>query len=146
MATAPISSHPFRHGQDVQMRFSDIDLLGHVNNSIYFQYMDLGKIQYFTEVLGDRLNIRKESMVIVNVSCEFYHITRFDEPLRVLTRVDEIGESSMILEQRIINPLTDDVKTVARTVMVGFNLPQNEKMRIPDSWREAIAAYEQREF
>lgn len=128
------------------MRFNDIDILGHVNNTIYFQYMDFGKIQYITEVLNNKINIRKESLVIVNISCEFYQITRYDEPLCVLTRVDEIGDSSLTLEQRVINPATNEVKTIARTVMVGFNIEKDEKMRIPDHWRRAISEYEGRTY
>lgn len=146
MANVPPPAFPFHHRQDVQMRFNDIDILGHVNNTIYFQYMDFGKIQYITEALNDKINIRKESLVIVNISCEFYQITRYDEPLCVLTRVDEIGDSSLTLEQRVVNPQTEDVKTIARTVMVGFNIEKNEKMRIPDHWRRAISAYEGREY
>ncbi len=144
MSKVPPPAYPFRHRQDVQMRFNDIDILGHVNNTIYFQYMDFGKIQYIMQVLDGHINIRKESLVIVNISCEFYQITHYDEPLCVLTRVDEIGESSLTLEQRVVNPVTEDVKTVARTVMVGFNIEKNEKMLIPERWRKAIAAYEGR--
>ena len=33
----------FKHTLPVQLRFNDIDALGHVNNSIYFTFYDLGK-------------------------------------------------------------------------------------------------------
>ena len=40
----------FKHTLPVQLRFNDIDALGHVNNSIYFTFYDLGKARYFEEV------------------------------------------------------------------------------------------------
>ena len=36
------TSPAFRHTLPLQLRFNDIDLLGHVNNSVYFSFYDLG--------------------------------------------------------------------------------------------------------
>ncbi|MDE6654960.1 MAG: acyl-CoA thioesterase, partial [Muribaculaceae bacterium] len=43
----------FHDSVDIQMRFKDVDLFGHVNNTVYFEYMDLGKVHYIENVLGD---------------------------------------------------------------------------------------------
>ena len=37
------TSPAFRHTLPLQLRFNDIDLLGHVNNSVYFSFYDAGK-------------------------------------------------------------------------------------------------------
>ena len=44
------TSPAFRHTLPLQLRFNDIDLLGHVNNSVYFSFYDLGKARYFETV------------------------------------------------------------------------------------------------
>ena len=36
---------------EVQVRFSDIDLLGHVNNVAYFNYFEMARIHYFHPLL-----------------------------------------------------------------------------------------------
>lgn len=142
----PAEKHPFRHRQPIQVRFNDIDVLGHVNNTIYFEYMDIGKAQYFTQVLGRHFDFVKEALVIVNVNCEFYHITTYGEPLEVLTRMDEIGLCSITFEQRVVNRETGEVKCIAHSVMVGFSIEKNTKMEIPDKARADISAFEGREF
>lgn len=142
----PESPYPFHLSTPVQQRFNDLDSLGHVNNSTYMQYMDLGKIDYFSRVLGDLFTERQESLVIVNINCQFYHETRFGEPVAVLTRADSIGEHSIILEQRIVNASTQQVKAIARVVMAGFNISQDAGIPIPQTWREAISAFEHRQF
>ena len=38
----------------IQMRFNDVDALGHVNNSMYQQYFDLGRVDYFLRMPGGR--------------------------------------------------------------------------------------------
>jgi acyl-CoA thioesterase FadM len=40
----------FRHCTPLQLRFNDVDVLGHVNNEMYFAYMDLGKMRYFQDM------------------------------------------------------------------------------------------------
>lgn len=142
----PESTHPFYLSTPVQQRFNDLDCLGHVNNSTYMQYMDLGKIDYFSRVLGDLFTARRESLVIVNINCQFYHETRLGEPVAVLTRADSIGERSIILEQHVVNPDTEQVKAIARVVMAGFNISEDSGMPIPDAWRSAISAFERRQF
>ena len=42
----------FRHVMPAQIRFSDVDQFGHVNNSVYFLLYDLAKTTYFLVVLG----------------------------------------------------------------------------------------------
>lgn len=142
----PAEKYPFHHHQSIQVRFNDIDVLGHVNNTIYFEYMDFGKAQYITRVLGRHFDYVKEALVIVNVNCEFYHITAYGEPLEVLTRVDEIGQCSVAFEQRVINSHTNEVKCIARTVMVGFSLEKGTKMEITDDVRAEIGRFEGRDF
>ena len=52
-----VESKPaFRHSIPVQMRFNDIDVLGHVNNSVFFTYYDLGKSAYFTTIRKGQMN------------------------------------------------------------------------------------------
>lgn len=142
----PKEKYPFHHRQDIQVRFNDIDVLGHVNNTIYFEYMDFGKAQYIAAVLGRHFDYIKEALVIVNVNCEFYHISTYGESLEVLTRIDEIGRSSVIFEQRIVNRDSGEVKCICRTVMVGFNIEKAAKMEITDRMRADIGAYEGRVF
>lgn len=40
----------FRHRIPLQIRFNDIDLLGHVNNTVYFSFYDTGKARYMEAV------------------------------------------------------------------------------------------------
>lgn len=45
----------FKHSVPVQLRFNDADALGHVNNSVYFTFYDLGKTEYFKAVRGGEI-------------------------------------------------------------------------------------------
>lgn len=134
----------YNHVYDVQMRFNDLDTYGHVNNTIYLQYMDLGKEKYIAGVVGDLFNAKDEALVIVNINCDFCQISRYGEPLEVRTRVDSIGKHSIIFEQEVANKATNDIKCRCRTVMAGFGLQTQETIEIPLRWRQSISAFEGR--
>ena len=44
----------FKHVTPVQIRFSDVDQYGHMNNSVYFSLYDLAKTSYFQDVFGEK--------------------------------------------------------------------------------------------
>ena len=43
----------FRHVTPVTVHWGDMDALGHVNNVIFFRYVESGRISYFNELAGD---------------------------------------------------------------------------------------------
>lgn len=141
-----INEYPFHCATAVQLRFNDLDTLGHVNNSVYFQLFDLGKTDYFNRVNGAPLDWQRVTIMLVNVNCDFVEQTRFDEPLEVVTRMDSIGNSSLTLLQLLRNSDTGAVKCVCRSVSVHLDLDSAMPARVPDRWREAIARFEHRDF
>ena len=122
-----VESKPaFRHSIPVQMRFNDIDVLGHVNNSVFFTYYDLGKSAYFTTIRKGQMNWTRPDVVIANVNCNFYAPMRFK------------------VHQRIVNTVTKEVKSECATVMVAFDVDTQESKCLPAAWVKAICEYEGR--
>lgn len=146
MPQIPTDPYPFHHTQPIQMRFNDLDALGHVNNTIYLEYLDYGKTSYITQVLKGHFNLTTESLVIVNINCSFFEISRYGEELEVLTRADKITDHTVTLVQRVINPATGHVKVECRSVMVGFSIGEDVKMPISPEWRQLINNFEGREL
>ena len=85
----------FRHHMPVQMRFNDIDMLGHLNNSVYFTFMDLAKARYFQAVLGDKFRWGNIGVVIVNVNCDFCAPSFFDVAREVGSALAAIVANSL---------------------------------------------------
>jgi len=132
----------FRHRLKVQTRWTDFDMLGHVNNSVYFQYLDLAKSDYFLNQLKGEFDPRGTALVIVNISCDFCEPSFPGEPVEVLTRVAKIGDKSITLEQQVVSARTGSVKCAARTVMAAFDVKTSAAVSVPDSWRTLISDFE----
>lgn len=133
----------FRHRIDLQIRFNDIDILGHLNNTVYFSLYDTGKAYYLEAVNQGRMNWQRVESVIANINCQFIQPIFFGEPIEICTRCLHLGEKSMTLEQMLVNKDTQQVKSVCHTIMVAINPDTKQSVELPDKWRNGITLYEQ---
>ena len=140
----------YKHSIPVQLRFNDTDALGHVNNSVYLSFYDLGKSDYFNTIRGLEIKQRDVDVVIAHIDVDFIApvFLNFIAPvflndhIAVQTRVSAIGNKSFSLKQRIVDQETGEEKCVCHTVMVGFDFETNTTKPISKEWREAIELYE----
>lgn len=146
MQNPNITNYPFYHSIPVQIRFNDIDTLGHVNNSIYFQFFDLGKAQYFNAVKGDAMDWKKVDIVVANVNCSFISPVYFHEPVEVRTQVTKIRTSSFCVRQQLVNIETNEVKCQCDTIMVGYDIENRCSQPITDEWITALNKFEKRDL
>ncbi|MBO4965071.1 MAG: acyl-CoA thioesterase [Muribaculaceae bacterium] len=134
----------FRHHYDLQIRFSDVDILGHVNNTVYLAFYDTGKAHYFRDVRKSSFDWSDVETVIANVNCAFVSPIVFGEEVEVLTRCEEIHDKSFKLLQVLREKNTGEVKSVCETVMVGYDVKEKQSMPISREWRESFEQYEGR--
>lgn len=132
----------FNHITPIQLRFNDFDALGHVNNSVYFSFYDLGKTSYFEKVMPD-ISVDKEvGVVIGHIEVSFLLPVYPGENVAVETAVVEIGNKSFKLLQQLVDVETSEVKCVAHTVMVCFDAKTKSTRYISDVWRKSMADFE----
>ena len=133
----------FNHIIPIQLRFNDFDVLGHVNNSVYFSFYDLGKTAYFNEVLPGLTTSKEVGVVIANIQVSFLLPIYPEESVAVQTAVVEIGDKSFKLLQQLIDTETNEVKCICQTIMVGFDAKTKTTRTINNDWRKAIADFEE---
>lgn len=132
-----------RHIIEIQIRFNDIDGLGHVNNSVYAQYFDMGRQNYFETLNEGPINWKKAGLIIASTHTDFLFPIFLKDRIKVGTRILKIGNKSLKMEQIIFDEITHQTKATCQSVMVGFDPITNESMVIPDFWRNTIYDYEE---
>ena len=133
----------FRHTMPVQIRFSDVDQFGHMNNSVYFSLYDLAKTTYIKDVLGSA-DWSKLAIVVANINANFFMPAFFSDHLVIETAVVHLVHKSFTLLQRAVTTDTHEVKCECRTVMVGYDLATKEPKLISEDYKEAICRYEEK--
>lgn len=131
----------YRHRLPVQLRFSDVDRFGHVNNSVMFSLYDMAKTEYFKAVLhelasGDTL------AVAVNVNADFIHPVFYGDKIEIFTAVVRIGTKSLTVSQQAVNAGTGSVVSTCRTVLVTFSASRNDSIPVPGEMRNRFNRYE----
>lgn len=128
----------FKHRCPIQVRFSDVDVIGHVNNIIYFAYYDTGKAVFMTDLLGKKISWDEVDTVVANVDCAFIAPIFYGENIEVLTTCVGIHDRSFKLLQLLRNADTQEVKSVCETVMVSFDPNTQKSAPLSDEWREKL--------
>lgn len=131
----------FKHFMPAQIRFSDVDQFGHVNNSVYFSLYDLAKTTYFKDVFG--MSEWGELVVVVaNINANFFQPVFFSDEVEIATAAVHLGNKSFTLLQRAVAKNTGEVKCECRTIMVMYDLLTKEPMPIPQAYKDAVCQYE----
>lgn len=142
MESPEIDLSLFRHHTDLQLRFNDVDVLGHVNNTVYFSFYDTGKALYFTDVQGWAVDWRNVDRVIANVNCSYISPIHFGDQMEVLTRCVSIGTKSFRLQQVLREKQTGQIKSFCETVMVAIDPVTQRGVEVSREMRKVIAEYE----
>lgn len=142
----PSTPHPFHCTTPMQLRFSDLDTLGHVNNAVYFNLFDLAKSDYFNKVKGATQDWRHVNIMMANINCDFMAQVFYDEPIVVKTQTLSIGDKSFKMLLQLENEATGEVKCVCTQVMVYIDLEAKRPARLPDEWRRDLSRFEGREL
>ena len=123
----------------VQKRFSDVDSFMHVNNIWQQSYFDMGKTEFYTQVLGVTGVFDKLRIINASTHTDYWGQVRLTDDIVVVTQVSRIGNKSMTLHQRIM--LGERCLTESSSVMVAFDFETQQTVAIPDEWRTKLEEY-----
>lgn len=128
----------FRHAVPLQLRFNDIDVLGHVNNNAQLALFDVGKTEFYNALRGQLADWSRVEAVIVNINCTFMEQIHFTDPMEVRTRVKKIGDKSFTIQQILRNTDTGRICSMCESVMVSVDYETKTSKPIPENIAEGL--------
>jgi acyl-CoA thioester hydrolase len=129
------------HGHyPIRVRFSDVDVYGHVNNVKYFEFFQEARIVYLAGIEGSAADGRREIPIVVAQTDVDYKVPILfrTEPYDVQSWVSEVGSSSFVIEAEIRDG--DTLLSRARVVMVTFDSETQRAAPPPEAYRELLEA------
>ena len=135
-------SEEYCYALPVEVRFRDIDAMGHVNNAVYFSYMEQARMSYLRALglMPERLD--ETPFILAEATCRFKAPVPFGMPLVVRVRVAEMRDSSFFMDYSIEDQNTGRVMAIGRTVSVVYDYAASKSVPIPPEWRAKIGAFE----
>ena len=124
-----MNKEPYVTSFDV--RFRDLDSMGHVNNAVYATYLEHARIKYYESLLD--ISLVDVDTVIVHLEIDYIKSLQLGETVEVSLSISSIGTSSVTMEYVLTNG-SEKVAT-AKTVQVLLDGKTGTSTPIPPDWR-----------
>jgi acyl-CoA thioester hydrolase len=133
------ASSEFVYRHRLQVRFRDCDAMGHVNNAVYFTYLEQCRLTFWRELTGAASP--QTRVIVARAECDYRAPAYFGDELDVGLKVGVIGRSSFALEYEIVRVGTGQLVAAGKTVMVSYDYAANKSMPLPDTTRSLLEAH-----
>lgn len=128
----------------IQMRWNDLDALGHVNNALFVTYFEIAR-GYFMTKACPRWNWLKDMFLIANVNVDFKKelLLTANEP-KVHMKTTNIGTKSFVLQYAITSKKDGEIILHASgtTTQIMFDMKTRTTIEIPDWVREGLTSFD----
>jgi len=131
---------------DLEVRWRDLDALGHVNNAVYFSYLEMARLQYMT-VVGTSTETepgRLFPFLLGEAFCRYLATASLGQVLRVHIRASKVGTRSFEFEYLVTERETGKPLATARTTQVSFDFEAGRSTPVPAWFRDRLEAIEGR--
>lgn len=135
----------FRCTIPIEVRFRDLDARNHVNNAVYFTYMEEARIKYLQKIGLLDESLSDTSMIVAEATCTYKAPIESGQTILARVRIAQLKNSSFIFEYSLDDAKTSRVMATARTVQVCYDYARGTSVPIPDHWRERIERFERGE-
>lgn len=129
----------------VEVRFRDLDAMGHVNNAVYLTYFETARSAYYRRLTGKKLKALEEfDFILAEVTCSFRSSAYFGETLVVSLGVTEVGTRSFVFDYEVTEEDSNRLVATGRSVQVMYDYAAKKTKPIPPELREKMVELEGR--
>jgi acyl-CoA thioester hydrolase len=139
----PSNIDSFKYKTTIAMRFADLDMMGHVNNAIYFTYMEIGRTKYWNQAIN--WDWKTTGVIIGHASIDYIAPIFLEDKISMYVRTSRIGNTSFDLEYIIVKEVNGKEITCSRgkTICVAFDYQAKRPTAIPAKERQKMMDFEQ---
>lgn len=124
------------HVMQMPIRWGDMDAMGHVNNTIYFRYVEQARIEWMQTLGVGTSQTAAEGPVIVNASCTFIIPLTYPGTVEVRTFVGHPGRSSLPTHYEIRRVGEETLYAEGSAKIVWINPQTGKSIPLPDRMRQ----------
>ena len=104
----------------VDVRFNDVDGMGHVNNALYLTYLEHCRMRFFTEVAGSKSE-RDFPFILAHAALDYKVPIKMNAQPQVKMWTSRIGGKSWDFDYEIKDRKTGAVYATGKTVQVAYD-------------------------
>ena len=123
----------------LQIRFADIDVMGHVNNANYLHYFELARLHFFGELLGEDWDWKSYGILLAKNTVEYKYPVVLTDQISVEIYCCRIGEKSFTFKYQIVD--SEKCFAEGESVVVCFDYHKNSSIPIPEKMLTVLSDY-----
>ena len=124
-------------GIKIQVRFSDIDVMGHVNNAVYLSYFEMARVIFFSELLGEQWDWKKDGVLLRKNEIEYIKPLLLHEQPEIFIYTNKIGNKSFELGYEL--KVLGEIRTTGSSVLVSFDSTKMLTTELPQKLKEVLS-------
>ncbi len=129
----------FHFKTPIQLRYSDFDMLGHLNSAQYVTFLELGRLLYFQQI---KWNLKNISNVVASFKIDYLNQVIPLNEIEVHIRVSSLGNKSFKMEYLMASPDEAIIYAKAESTQVCILKKDNSSTPIPLDARKSITNFE----
>ena len=129
------------HTETIPLRWGDVDMLGHVNNSCYFVYFEQARMSWFIST-GFAKSFQNQGPVLVETHASFSKSLIFPANILVKVLLSKIGNSSFTTEYEVVLEHEPDVCcAIGGAKIVWIDYTREASVPLPGELRTLLESY-----
>jgi acyl-CoA thioester hydrolase len=127
----------------VQVAWGEMDAYGHVNNAVYFRYLENGRIAYTQRIGWPEWQARTQvGPILAAVEARFRKPVVFPDTLHVGTRVASVAADRFVVEHLLVSEKLGAVAAEGKGTVVAYDYATKTKTALPEELRRRIEELE----
>ncbi len=123
----------------VQLRWNDMDMLGHLYNGTYHSIFDLGLSEFHTLMLGVSYSPDSELWLLkVSSTINYLDQITINDPIEVHTSLQKVGTKSVTFFQELVNKESGRVVSNCTSVAVAYDPIARISTEVPEFIRQKL--------
>jgi len=124
---------------ELPVRWADMDINAHVNNTRFFTYFESARLAWF-EAVRAREQRNGQGLVVVQASCNYRRSIPYPETVRVNLYAGAPGRSSFTTYYDLLSESDASIKYAdGQAVMVWVDRASEKSLPLPDYMRSMLA-------
>ena len=126
------------HIERIPIRWGDMDAMGHVNNTVYFRYMEQARISWFDALVPEAEAWTSTGIVIANAACNYKRPLVYPGTVEVKLFVGAPGGSSVPTHYQLHVEGDRHLYADGEAMVVFIDIARQKPTRIPEPIRERL--------
>lgn len=126
------------HVERMAIRWGDMDAMGHVNNVVYFRYMEQARISWFERLVPARAAWNSSGIVVASTSCNFRRAMTYPGTVEVKLYAARPGGSSVATYYEMRIDQDPEPYADGAAVVVFIDMQTQKAVRIPEEIRALL--------